>query len=257
MRFFVFRLIRVSGILHYLAPMPNPYFQFKQFTVQQDRCAMKVCTDACLFGAIVAHTKSSAGNCLDIGAGTGLLSLMFAQQNPQALIDAVEIDPEAAAQAEENFKASPWKENLHIIRADIRSFAPDRKYDLVFSNPPFFEDDLRSADARKNKAKHDTGLSLAELLKQANALLSDNGVFAVLVPYHRVDYFVEEAGRYGLQLSKKIRVKQTEAHGYFRGILFFDRVTTTPETAVISIKDDTNEYTSEFTDLLRAYYLYL
>ncbi len=208
--------------------MPNPYFQFKQFTVQQDRCAMKVCTDACLFGALVAHKKSSAGNCLDIGAGTGLLSLMFAQQNPQALIDAVEIDPEAAAQAEENFKASPWK-----------------------------EDDLRSADARKNKAKHDTGLSLAELLKQANALLSDNGVFAVLVPYHRVDYFVEEAGRYGLQLSKKIRVKQTEAHGYFRGILFFDRVTTTPETAVISIKDDKNEYTSEFTDLLRAYYLYL
>lgn len=218
---------------------------------------MKVCTDASLFGALVAHTKPSAGNCLDIGAGTGLLSLMFAQQNPQAVIDAVEIDPEAAAQAGENFKASPWKENIHIIQADIRSFTPDRKYDLVFSNPPFFEDDLHSTDARKNKAKHDTGLSLADLLKRTNALLSDNGVLAVLLPYHRVDYFVKEAGRHGLQLSKKILVKQTEAHGYFRGILFFDRVNTRPETAVISIKDDKNVYTSEFADLLRAYYLYL
>jgi len=243
--------------------MPNSYFQFKQFTVQQDRCAMKVCTDACLFGAFISTNQlvspddpSASFPCLDIGTGTGLLSLMLAQKNPKALIDAVEIDAQAAAQATENFAASPWKDRLRCINTDILSFSPEKKYTFIFSNPPFFEDDLRSADARKNNAKHDTVLHLARLVQRAQELLSEKGVFAALLPGHRVDYFIEAAAEQGLALLQKVWVKQTDKHGHFRGIVFVGHRTANSSESVICIKNE-ETYSPEFVELLKDYYLYL
>src|SRR5262245_47000983 len=108
--------------------MSNSYFQFKQFNINQDRCAMKVTTDGCLFGAWVAH-QAAAGDhkitkAIDIGAGTGLLSLMLAQKNDLMFISAVEIDKEAAYQAMENFDSSPWKNRLSVVFTNIKSFSP-------------------------------------------------------------------------------------------------------------------------------------
>lgn len=246
--------------------MANSYFKFKQFTIHQDRCAMKVCTDACLFAALAAVYKPyqqqvklpmMINHCLDIGTGTGLLSLMFAQQNNTASIDAVEIDAGAAQQATENIAASPWASNIKVYNEDIVSFDKGRKYDCIITNPPFFEGDLKSADAAKNNAKHDTSLDLAQLLKVMERLLSPNGFAAVLLPYQRVVHFTEEARKTGLYLVKQILVKQTFKHKFFRGILFFTRKEVKPEFETIIIKDPDHNYTPEFAAALKDYYLFL
>ena len=161
------------------------------------------------------------------------------------------------SQADENFTASPWTERLNVFNTDIRSFEPGKKYDLIISNPPFFEDDLRSGDQRKNQAKHDTGLSLAELVAMAEKNIAADGILAVLLPHHRVEYFIEEAVNKGFHLNEKILIKQSSTHNYFRGILFLGRKKTGVNESVISIKDDNNRYTAEFIALLKDYYLYL
>jgi tRNA1Val (adenine37-N6)-methyltransferase len=243
--------------------MANSYFKFKQFTINQDKCAMKVTTDACLFGALVAGCKTClpAGkqlvNCLEIGTGTGLLSLMVAQKNNALKIDAVEIDAPAAVQAAENIAASPWAESIQVFNEDILSFGSEKKYDCIVSNPPFFEDNLQSADKAKNNAKHNTSLNLLQLLLVVEKNLSPDGFFAVLLPYHRVGYFIEESEKLGLHLSKQILVKQTIKHKFFRGILFFNRRKTGPQLMEIIIKDANQNYTPEFAASLRDYYLFL
>ncbi len=238
--------------------MANNYFRFKQFTVQQEHCAMKVCTDACLFGAYIADqvkTKSS-NNILDIGTGTGLLSLMLAQR-VTAQIDAIEIDTVASQQAKENFEESPWKERLHIFNTDALQFTSEKKYDCIISNPPFFENDLKSDNANKNNAKHDTGLTLEQLIIVVKKHLNDDGIFAVLLPYHRIEYFNEVSNKKGLRLSKKILIKQTDKHDFFRGILIFSNHQSTLSEEVITIKTLDDKYSVRFAELLKDYYLYL
>jgi tRNA1Val (adenine37-N6)-methyltransferase len=224
---------------------------------------MKVTTDACLFGALVASCKtflptdSQCTNCLEIGTGTGLLSLMVAQKNNALKIDAVEIDAAAAAQAAENIAASPWAENIAVFNEDILSFSSDKKYDCIVSNPPFFEDDLQSADKAKNNAKHNTSLNLLQLLQVVDKYLSPDGFFAVLLPYHRVAYFIEESVKAGLHLSNQILVKQTLKHKFFRGILFLSRKEVDPQQDEIIIKDTEHNYTPQFAAALKDYYLFL
>ncbi|MBL7730209.1 MAG: methyltransferase, partial [Chitinophagaceae bacterium] len=139
--------------------MSNTCFKFKQFLINQDRCAMKVTTDACLFGAWVAERlRNAEGNCLDIGTGTGLLSLMLAQKAAGIFTVAVEIDADCAEQARENIEASPWKQQVVVKEADILQYTPANQYDFIISNPPFYQDDLKSPDTRKNVAHHDHGL---------------------------------------------------------------------------------------------------
>ncbi|MEO7764750.1 MAG: methyltransferase [Ferruginibacter sp.] len=230
---------------------------------------MKVCTDACLFGAFVANLPDAAVDCLDIGTGTGLLSLMLTQKNGSVIINAFEIDTGAAEQARENFAASPWANRLQAINEDILTLAPDpliapdkqkavsKKYDLIICNPPFFEDNLRSPDEAINKARHDSALTLVELLHIVDIHLTANGSFAVLLPYLRVDYFIEEAAKVDLHLNKQILVKQSPKHNFFRGILFFSRTEKETERIEIAIKEEADEYTAAFKEALKDYYLYL
>ncbi|MES2880979.1 MAG: methyltransferase, partial [Bacteroidota bacterium] len=167
--------------------MSNTYFQFKQFTVQQNRCAMKVTTDGCFFGAwcAVQIQKTNAQHVLDIGAGSGLLSLMIAQKN-LIEITPVEIDEDAAAQAGENISASPWAERISIVAKDILTTNFASSFDIIVSNPPFYENELPSEKETKNKAHHSYALTLKQLFSFAQKNLSPGGKFFVMLPYKRV-----------------------------------------------------------------------
>lgn len=240
--------------------MSNNYFRFKEFTVQQEKCSMKVCTDACLFGAWIAEKYNSSGlqvtKCLDIGSGTGLLSLMFAQKNPHTIIDAVEIEENAYEQAKENLSNSKWNDRLKILNMDIKDFIPEKKYDLIISNPPFYEKELSSTEKNKNIAKHDEGLMLKDIITIIKKHLSASGYFAILLPYHRIKYFEKSAEENNFFLHEKLLIRQTPSHNFFRGILFFGNSKHEIKTNDLVIKNE-NGYTKEFTKLLKDYYLQL
>jgi tRNA1Val (adenine37-N6)-methyltransferase len=219
---------------------------------------MKVCTDACLFGGWLAD-KKDVGNkqhMLDIGAGTGLLSLMLAQKT-KAMIDAVEIDVSAAEQTIENFEKSSWKERLQLFNSAVQEWTPSTKYDLIISNPPFFDNDLKSNDHKRNLALHSTALGLEELILFTERYLDDDGSFAILLPYHRTNTCVDIASEKGLHLKEKVLVKQTPKHNCFRSMMLFSRTPGEPAVSTIIIKNADNLYSQEFIHLLKDYYLHL
>ncbi len=236
--------------------MSNNYFAFKQFTVQQSDCALKVCTDACLFGAWVAHqlTSNPPISILDIGTGTGLLSLQLAQKLPSAFIDAVELDPAAAMQATQNVAATTF--NIQVHNADIKNYG-GKKYQHIISNPPFFENDLKSEHALKNQAMHSTTLILQNLFTCVNDLLEPLGSFSVLLPFARANEVEGLAQSHGFTVMHKAAVQQTPNHTPFRVMYIFSKTAfvTASETSIV-IKEN-ESYTPAFTSYLKDYYLFL
>jgi tRNA1Val (adenine37-N6)-methyltransferase len=240
--------------------MPNNYFQFKQFTVQQERAALKVSTDSCLLGAYcsnwLANKNQEAKHILDIGAGTALLMLMMAQKTT-AVIDGIEIDEPSYLQAKENIDASCWSGKLNLFHADVKQFSFVKEYDFIISNPPFYEGDLKSSAANKNVAKHDEGLKLDDLLELVNKHLAPDGDFAVLLPYHRSEKFIHESVKFGLFLYESINIRQTTSRSFFRSILIFGKKEQEAVLKEMSIKNEDGSYTNLFIELLKDYYLYL
>lgn len=153
--------------------MGNSWFKFKQFMVQQQYNAMKVTTDACLFGALLPVLPVNAPvKVLDVGTGTGLLSLMFAQKNPKAVIDAIEIDKISASEAAENAAHSPWKSQIRVLVANACHFLPETRYNFIFSNPPFHQNQLQSAKADRQRAHHEAELTF-DVLVQKNCRMAN------------------------------------------------------------------------------------
>jgi tRNA1Val (adenine37-N6)-methyltransferase len=225
---------------------------------------MKVTTDASLFGGWVAEEvktqKEKVKNVLDIGTGTGLLSLMFAQKNFSSLIDAIEIDKESYEQANQNIRASPFAERISLMNGDAKRYSFKKKYDLIISNPPFYENELSSPDQKKNIAHHHSGLLLEELLAVIKSNLSVEGVFYLLLPYKRNDEIKKALFEKDLSILKLIFVRQSTEHDYFRIMLSGklkdeNEIETTIDE--ISIWNDQQQYTEEFRELLMDYYLYV
>ena len=240
--------------------MPNPYFQFKQFTVYHDRCAMKVTTDACLFGAWCAaesqRSTSIGQRFLDIGTGTGLLSLMVAQKNNGIQIDAIEIDKEAAMQATDNVKASPFAAAITVHHCDITNWEKGA-YDIIFSNPPFYEKEIPSTQQGKNVAHHGEGLRLESLFDIIQAKLTDTGLFYLLLPYKRRHDIDKQLQQTGLFLEKLVVVHPAVENAPFRLLLKGGKRLTPTQNESLSIYDAVRAYTPEFVSLLKDYYLYL
>lgn len=236
--------------------MSNNYFAFKQFTVQQSDCALKVCTDACLFGAWASHQliNNPPTSILDIGTGTGLLSLQLAQKIPSAVIDAVELDPAAAAQAAQNAAATTFSIQVH--NADIKNYG-GKKYQHIISNPPFFENDLKSEHALKNQAMHSTTLTLQTLFSCVDDLLEPLGSFSVLLPFARANEVEGLAQSHGFTVAHKAVVQQTPNHTPFRVMYIFGKAAfvTASETSIVIKENDS--YTPAFTSYLKDYYLFL
>ncbi len=224
---------------------------------------MKVTTDACLFGAWVASRQSAVdrrGRVLDIGTGTGLLALMLAQKMSGAFIDAIEMDKEAFEQASFNTAGTPWENRVSIIQGDANLFAFTEKYDIIISNPPFYEKELKGNDSKKNIAHHDEGLLLPELLTLIKNNLRPGGTFYLLLPFKRNDEIRELFSEQEFDFIELVLVRQSVKHDYFR-IMLEGR--SDPgrwgETNLneIAVKDENDVYTPEFTELLKDYYLKL
>jgi tRNA1Val (adenine37-N6)-methyltransferase len=246
--------------------MPNPYFRFKQFTVYHDRCAMKVTTDSCVFGAWAADeiqkSKVKIQNLLDIGTGTGLLSLMIAQKNDLE-IEAVEIDEEAAMQARENVLSSPWDERLEVHHDNILLFQSDQKFDVIISNPPFYENELQSGKAEKNIAHHSEELLISQVVQLIAQHLNEKGIFFLLYPYKRQDEINKLFQINELYPLRSVILKQSVKHQPFRIMTMGTKseVAGKRESSfrdiTMSIRDENQQYTEPFVSLLKDYYLYL
>jgi tRNA1Val (adenine37-N6)-methyltransferase len=235
--------------------MANSYFRFKQFIIHQDACAMKVCTDACILGAWFAQKIPSYSLVLDVGSGTGLLMHMLAQKS-NAEIHGIEIDFDAYKQSKENIQTNKFNDRLKVFPGDIRGHSFPDRYDFIISNPPFFENDLQSSTHKKNIAKHSSELNFEDLLKAIDLNLKPTGEFGVLLPHDRAERFEDLARQNNFFLQEKLSVRQTPEHNYFRAILHFSKnkneVSDQYELTIINEKGD---YSTEFTELMRDYYL--
>ena len=229
--------------------------------MHQEHTAMKVCTDACLFGAwSAADVQMQAANkILDIGSGTGLLSLMLAQQTA-AQITAIEIEAGAFKQTKANFELSVWKDRLDVIHSSIQDYAPNKQqlFDCIITNPPFYEGDLNSPNNAKNLAAHSTALSWDDLAESVDHLLEKQGAWYVLVPTLRAYTMQKIAANYGLYLSEECLMYNDSKHLPIRAMLkFVKQKEATIQRDKIVIKNADQSYTTEFITLLKPYYLHL
>ncbi|CAM3783336.1 tRNA1(Val) (adenine(37)-N6)-methyltransferase [Flavobacterium cucumis] len=231
-------------------------FTFKQFSVNQERCAMKIGTDGVLLGAWTPLINNPH-NILDIGAGTGILSLMLAQRSNAEQIDAIEIDEDAYEQCVENFEASPWGDKLFCFHAGLDEFVdePEEEYDLIISNPPFYTDDYKSDNTSRDLARFEDALPFEELIEAAALLLSDNGIFSVIIPYKEEERFVSLCKELDLFPLKITRVKGTPTSEIKRSLLAFCRMEQTPLIDELVIEISRHNYTPEYIELTKDFYL--
>ncbi|KPM32299.1 tRNA1(Val) (adenine(37)-N6)-methyltransferase [Croceitalea dokdonensis DOKDO 023] len=247
----------------------NKPFKFKQFTVQQDRCAMKVGTDGVLLGAW-ASIEHQPQRILDIGAGTGLLALQMAQRSHAETIDALELDNDAYEQCVDNFEASAWADRLFCYHASFGEFLEEsmedqtlleEPYDLILCNPPFYEApsefDHQQKDIPENrkKARFYNSLPFEELLSGVGHLLSETGKFATIIPFKEEQRFVSLARTNSLFPVRVTRVKGKKTTNIKRCLLEFSFKEQQAATDLLVIETDRHQYTADYIGLTKAFYL--
>ena len=238
--------------------MSNSYFQFKQFRINQDRTAMKVGTDGVLLGAWT--NCRSSNSILDIGTGTGLVSLMLAQRS-EAQICALEIDENAALQAIENINESAWADRIDVARTDFLTYYPstERRFDLIVSNPPFFENSFKAKGSSRTIARHTDSLAYSDLAKGASVLLANQGRFSVIIPIDAFENFEVCCASNELYLAKKTTVIPSLGKKAKRLLLEFSKNDETEclMDELMIENGDRHEYTPEFVSLVKDFYLKL
>lgn len=233
--------------------MSKPAFRFKRFTIQQDRCALKVGTDGVLFGAWIRY--GDAQRILDIGTGTGLLALIAAQRTELARIDAVEIDADSAQQAAENVAATAWAERIRVHHMDVRRLKSAQPFDLIICNPPYYAGYSTAADKRVDLAKHSSELHFEQLLGVVARVLSADGRFAVIIPLNRELDMMEVSKGVGLSVTRRCVVRYVPHRTPKRLLLEFARGTQAAEEEELCIEasgpfDYSPEYRALISDIM-------
>ena len=234
----------------------NTHFSFKQFIVHQDQTAMKVTTDACIFGAYISIDGTK--KILDIGTGTGLVAMMLAQRT-QAQIDAVEIENSAYNQAVTNIQKSVFKEQINIFNTSIQLFSTrseqQNQYDLIVSNPPFFQNHLKAEQATRNNSLHTDTLSFKDLIHSVLRLISSIGTFVILLPLYESSVFEELSISHGLYPQKKLTIMHRKDTKILRIITTFGFTKLQIQEKNLIIKNPDESYSPAFEMLLKDYYL--
>ena len=228
-------------------------FRFKQFEIEQDRCAMKVGTDGVLLGAW------AQGGCriLDIGSGTGLISLMMAQRFPEAEVVGIDMDVDACGQARENVMASPFRDRVEIVCCRLQDFGAIGVFDAIVSNPPFFVDSLKNPDSKRTMARHTDSLPFRDLFAGVKRLLSDDGIFSAIVPVEVVEQFVAESCILGFYLIRKCGVKTVERKQPKRFMLSFAKHRISPyEEHVETMMDSQGNRSEWYRKITEEFYLF-
>ena len=237
--------------------MANSYFKFKQFIINQEKCAMKVGTDGCLLGAWADLAKSS--RILDVGCGSGLIAIMAAQRCGEAHITAIELDEDAASQAQENAAASPWSNRIKVINEDFLHYSPNEKFDTILSNPPYFTNSMKCPDDKRAKARHDDSLTSGDLLAHAHTLLLDRGKLSVVIPAEQWETWYKQAEGVGLCLTRITYIHTRPTAAPKRVLMEFTKggnKATLYETKFI-LEDEPGKYSEEAVRLLKDFYLKL
>lgn len=235
--------------------MSSQEFVFKQFTILQDKCAMKVGTDAVLLGSWV--TTVGAKKILDIGTGTGIIALMLAQKST-AVVDAVDIDNNAFQQAQQNADNCKWKDRIHVYHTSLQQFSQSHKqeYDLIVSNPPYFIDSSKASEEARTNARHTDQLPFDDLLNGVLTLLNPTGKFYVILPTKESQVFREMAEKHNLFLRKLTRVITRTDKPEKRVLMKFKFIQgKLEEDAIVIEKDGRHSYTDEYIELTKDYYL--
>lgn len=230
-----------------------PDFRFKQFSVRQDNSALKVGTDAVLLGA--AMTVSPADrHLLDVGTGTGVIALMAAQRCPEAEIVAVEIDGPSAGEAAFNFAASPWSSRLQAICTPLQAYAPPGRFDLIFSNPPYFDNSLTNPDERETAARHTISLSYGDICAFAAEWLTPEGRLSFILPSDGEQRLIRVAASFGLHPFRSLRIRTTAAKAPKRLIIEFSRTRSKVMENELTLQDGP-ERSAAYSALTREFYL--
>ncbi|WP_405380071.1 tRNA1(Val) (adenine(37)-N6)-methyltransferase [Maribacter sp. LLG6340-A2] len=234
----------------------NKPFKFKQFTVHQDRCAMKIGTDGVLLGAWT-NVECQPESILDIGAGTGLIALMLAQRSSAEVIDAIEIDAEAYEQCVDNFEQSPWGDRLYCYHAGLDEFMDeiDDTYDVIVCNPPFYSENVSSGNLQRDQARQNDFLPFAELLEGASSLLANDGIFSTIVPYKEEEDFVRLAATFGLYPQRCLHIKGNEQATIKRSLLEFVTQQQPCTVKELIIETERHQYTADYIRLTQDFYL--
>jgi tRNA1Val (adenine37-N6)-methyltransferase len=232
-------------------------FQFKQFSVEQDRTAMKIGTDGVLLGAWTP-IDNNPFSILDVGTGTGIIALMLAQRSAAEQIDALEIDEDAYEQATDNFENSPWNDRLFCFHAGLDEFVeePEDEYDIIVSNPPFYSEDFKSNNEQRDLARFQDAMPFEQLIEAAALLLSEKGVFSVIIPFKDESTFLALAHKQELYPLKITRVKGTPTSETKRSLLAFSRNCNADSTVEeLIIETERHCYTPEYITLTKDFYL--
>jgi tRNA1Val (adenine37-N6)-methyltransferase len=236
--------------------MPNQEFVFKQFKVLQDKCAMKVGTDAVLLGAW-ANTIQ-AKKILDIGTGTGIIALMLAQKSG-AKIDAIDIDKDSFIQASENITNSNWKDRINVYQISLQEFAAitESKYELIVSNPPYFIDSSKALEESRTNARHTDLLPYKDLIEGVLKLLQNNGKFYVILPVKEAEIFTKMAEEKKMYLTKLLKVIPRTDKPIKRHLMRFELLKKNRnESEIVIEKNLRHDYTTEYKELTKDYYIY-
>jgi tRNA1Val (adenine37-N6)-methyltransferase len=234
-------------------------FLFKEFTIYQDKTAMKIGTDGVLLGAWCS-VANYPDTILDIGAGTGVVALMIAQRSDAMTIDAVEVDGDAYEQTVENFEKSDWGDRLYCYNATFQEFADEiaeeeETYDLILSNPPFYTDDFETNDDARNKARFTSSLSFENLLQGVSKILSENGNFSVIIPFKEEENFISLAKDNNLFLNRVCHVQGNPSSEIKRSLLQFSFDTSEIKKEHLIIEIARHQYTEEYINLTKDFYL--